>query len=152
MNYARLYSFAYTLLKDEAAAHDAVHDVFANLLHTCNDVEICDSYLMRCVRNRCLNIIRDMPVKVSVENLVMTEHGIDSFYGTDCNDEDTLAMIHLIINESLPQQCSRVMLLRYESGLSYSDIAQQLGISKAAVYKHLKNGLEQIRKKLISNK
>ncbi|MDE6023418.1 MAG: sigma-70 family RNA polymerase sigma factor [Muribaculaceae bacterium] len=53
-----------------------------------------------------------------------------------------------MISESLPYQCSKVMLLRYESGFSYADIAEELGISKVAVYKHLKNGLDQIRAKL----
>lgn len=148
-NYSGLYSFAYTLLKDEAAAHDAVHDVFADLLHSDMNVNFGNGYLMRCVRNKCLNIIRDMPIKESVEKLVMTQSGFESFYGDDLDYEENIAKIRRIICESLPNQCSKVIRLRYESGLSYSDIAEELGISKVAVYKHLKNGLDQIRAKLL---
>lgn len=146
-NYSRLYSFAFTMLKDEDMAHDAVHDVFADLLHSEKVVDFGNGYLMRCVRNRCLNIIRDMPVKESVEKLVMTDNGFESIFGNDFDYEEHFAIIRRIISEHLPPQCSKVMLLRYESGLSYLEIAEELGISKVAVYKHIKNGLDQIRKK-----
>lgn len=144
-NYSQLYSFAFTLLKDEAAAHDAVHDVFADLLNSDINISIGNGYLMRSVRNRCLNIIRDMPIKENVERLVMTESGFESIFGNDLDYEENLDMIRRIIREYLPHQCSKVMLLRYESGYSYADIAEELGISKVVVYKHLKNGLDKIR-------
>ncbi len=144
-NYQRLYSLAFAMLKEDQAAHDAVHDVFADLLHSGAYVDKGTGYLIRCVRNRCLNLIKDMPVRESIERLIMTEEGVGRFFGED-DCEETLVKVRSIISDQLPTQCSRVMKLRYEEGLSYEEIGIQLGISKVAVYKHLKNGISQIRK------
>ena len=146
-NYTQLYSLAFMMLKDEAMSHDAVHDVFADLLQSRGKQAVGLGYLMRCVRNRCLNIIRDLPMKESVERLIMTSEGAESFYDAS-EEENNMERIRSIISKELPPQCSRAMLLRFESQLSYSDIAEEMGVSKVAVYKHLKHGLDYIRKNL----
>ena len=62
-HYPGLYSLALALLKDEEAARDVVHDVFADLLSSDEHGDKGKGYLVRCVRNRCLNLLREMPVR-----------------------------------------------------------------------------------------
>ena len=145
-HYAGLYSLALALLKDDEEARDAVHDVFADLLSSGTRGDIGKGYLVRCVRNRCINLLRDMPLRESVERLISTELTLTG--AADDRREGYLSELERIIREELPPQCSRVMLLRFDNGLEYTEIAEELGISKVAVYKHLKNGIEQIRKKI----
>lgn len=145
-HYQELYSLALALLKDEDAARDAVHDVFADLLSSDVHGDKGKGYLIRCVRNRCLNQLREMPLRESIDRLVSTDVGLTE--AADDQREEYLARMRRIIREELPPQCSRIMQLRFESGLSYMEIADELGISKVAVYKHLRNGLDYIRKKL----
>ena len=55
----RMYKAAYILLGDEDEAKDVVQDVFAKLWAGTNPLkeESQRTYLLTCVRNRCLNII-----------------------------------------------------------------------------------------------
>lgn len=146
-NYSAMFRLAAILLKDEASARDVVHDVFAGLLRSETDVEVGPGYLMRAVRNRCINQLRDMPLTTGVDRLINAD-----LIATDeddvLNSEEYLVKLAKIIREELPPQCSRVMLMRYEEGLQYQKIAELLSISKVAVYKHLKNELDIIRRKL----
>ncbi|MDE7135665.1 MAG: sigma-70 family RNA polymerase sigma factor [Muribaculaceae bacterium] len=146
-HYSAMYRLAAILLKDDTSARDVVHDVFATLLRSETEEEIGAGYLMRAVRNRCLNLLRDMPLTTSVERLI----NVDMIAADEedvLNHEESLIKLSKIIREELPPQCSKVMLLRYKEGLQYQEIADRLSISKVAVYKHLKNGLDIIRRKL----
>ncbi len=64
--------------------------------------------------------------------------------------EDLLRQVRDIIHNRLPAQCSRVMRMRYEEGLPYLEIGERLGISRISVYKHLRHGLDHLRKSLSS--
>ena len=57
--YGRMYKAAYILLGDEDEAKDAVQDVFARLWDGTTPLreESQRTFLLTCVRNRCLNII-----------------------------------------------------------------------------------------------
>ena len=148
-HYSEMFFLSFSLLKDEDTSRDVVHDVFTALL-TSSPEELGKGYLMRCVRNRCINLLKKMPVKESVERLIST-----SVWQQEDNDterEEYLEKIRNLIACDLPPQCSKVMLMRFEKGLSYSEIAEVLGISKVAVYKHLKNGLDHIREKITCKK
>lgn len=146
-NYSAMYRLAAILLKDDTSARDVVHDVFAVLLRPEMETEVGAGYLMRAVRNRCLNLLRDMPLTTGVERLINADM-IAADEDDVLNREESLTKLSKIIREELPPQCSRVMLMRYEDGMQYQQIAEHLGISKVAVYKHLKNGLDIIRRKL----
>ena len=147
-NYRKMYSLALALLKDGDSARDVVHDIFAGLLDVDTMPEIGAGYLMRAVRNRCVNLLRDMSARERIENLIRA--GEPATSDDECwrEREDRIAAIRSLIREKLPPQCSRAMRLRFEAGLPYKEIAREMAISEVAVYKHLKNGLDYIRKNL----
>lgn len=155
-NYSRMFALAFSLLKEKEAAKDAVHDLFADILSDSDKadsdkeagpLDITDSYLLRSVRNRCLNILRDLSTRERIGDLIRMESS-DITEDSESDREERLRKIRRIILNELPTQCSRTMRLRFEEGLSYQEIAEEMDISKVAVYKHLRNGLEIIRKNI----
>ena len=67
-HYARMHRLAVALLHDEDLARDIVHDIFAALLGgemrvaalSDADINVAGGYLLKSVRNRCLNHIRGL--------------------------------------------------------------------------------------------
>lgn len=70
-HYSAMYRQAMILLKDESSARDIVQDIFARLLRSEMKEEVGAGYLMRAVRNRCLNQLRDMQLTTGVNVLLM---------------------------------------------------------------------------------
>ncbi len=69
----------------------------------------------------------------------------------DTPDEERIEAINKTIATDLPPQCRRVVELRFRDGLQYKEIAEELGISETAVYKHLRKGIETLRNKMTEN-
>ena len=138
------------LLHDDDLARDIVHDVFCTLLNGNIAVTaLTPSYLLRAVRNRCLNHIRDLDIHGRVLGMYFTE--MDEYDEEDWPDEATILEIYSIISDDLPEQCRRVIELRFVSDLKFEAVAREMGISQTAVFKHLRHALSIIRNKLREN-
>ena len=70
-HYRQMYRQATILLHDDAESKDVVHDIFARLLNDHKDLreETAEHYLLTCVQNRCLNVIRSRKIQERVEHL-----------------------------------------------------------------------------------
>lgn len=149
-HYAQMHRQAAMLLHDDDFARDIVHDVFCTLLNGNIAVTaLTPSYLLRAVRNRCLNHIRDLDIHGRVLGMYFTE--MDEYDEEDWPDEATIPEIYSIISDDLPEQCRRVVELRFVSGLKFEAVAREMGISQTAVFKHLRHALSIIRNKLREN-
>lgn len=141
-----MYLLAKALLRDSDAAKDVVSDVFADVLYGKLAVrpETAESLLLVCVRNRCLNILNREKVRDKIQNLMMCE--------AECGGEpaerlaDKLEQVMDYIDNSLTPQTSRIIKMRYRQKMTYAEIASALQISEAAVYKHLAQGIKQLKK------
>ena len=49
------------------------------------------------------------------------------------------------VDEELTLQTRRVVNMHYRQKLTYREISEELGISEAAVYKHLAQGIKRIK-------
>lgn len=145
-NYGRMYRLALAILHDDDLAHDIVHDVFAAILDNKSENTVTETYLLRAVRNRCLNHIRDCGIHQRVENRYFIEN--EEYDSEDWPDDETLTRLHTLIRSDLTPQARRVMELRFSDGLQFAKIAGIMGISETAVYRHLSNALKTIRQKL----
>lgn len=148
-NYERMYRLAVAILHNQDLAHDIVHDVFASLLDNKSDNTVTEAYLLRAVRNRCLNHIRDYGIHQRVENRYFIEN--EEYESEDWPDDETIARIYTLIRSDLTPQSRRVMELRFSDGLQFAKIAGIMGISESAVYRHLSNALKTIKLKLKQN-
>ena len=144
-----MYRLAVALLHDDDLARDIVHDVFVSLLDVTRDTLISGGYLLRAVRNRCLNHIRDCEIHQRIANRYFLEN--DEYESEEWPDEETIARIYNLIKSEISPQARRIMELRFSEGLPFSRIAASMGISETAVYRHLSHALTIIRKKLNKN-
>ncbi len=150
-----MYRLAVALLHDDDLARDIVHDVFASLLDRKFSASLPDrqditrQYLIRSVRNRCLNQIRDCEIHQRIANHYFLD--TEEYDTEEWPEEDTIARIYVLIRSEIPSQARRVMELRFTDGLPFARIAMKMGISETAVYRHLSHALKIIRKKLNEN-
>lgn len=145
-HYATMLRLAAILLHDEEIARDIVHDVFTSMLYATTDVPLSLSYLSSAVRNRCLNHIRNCTLHDRLNNGLMLDM---SEYDDDDNfNEETLTAIESIVTSGLPDQCRKVIELRFSTGLKVVEIAAIMNVSENAVYKNLRQAFSIIRKKL----
>ena len=148
-HYPRMYRLAVALLHDDDLARDIVHDVFLSLLDGSFDINITEGYLLKAVRNRCLNHIRDCEIHHRIANLYFIDS--DEYETENFPDECTMSRIHDLIKNDISSQARRVMELRFSDNLPFSRIASVMGISETAVYRHLSHALAIIRRKLNEN-
>lgn len=145
-----MYRLAVALLHDDDLARDIVHDVFISLLDGSSPgLLITGAYLMKAVRNRCLNHIRDCEIHQRIANRYFLDN--EEYDSEDWPDEETIARIYSLIRNDISPQARRVMELRFTDGLSFARVAATMGISETAVYRHLSHALTIIRKKLNEN-
>lgn len=171
-HYLRMYQLARVLLKDDAASKDVVSEVFADVLNgktqleldneTANDKTIVSnpslpsanagSYLLVCVRHKCLNLLSRQKMKDRVHHLLKadTSPSIAPLEATiteiDRETEKYEAILAYMDTELTPQT-RKVLDLRFRQKLKYREIATELGISEVAVYKHLAQGIRKLKQK-----
>ena len=141
--YGRMYKAAYILLGDEDEAKDAVQDVFARLWDgtTLLREESQRTFLLTCVRNRCLNLIAQRREKVRVNS----EQFATAIPLAERDDEEVIADINRYVEERLTPQTGRIIKMHYNEDQSYKDISSELGISLSSVNKHIVQGLRKLR-------
>jgi len=146
--YSRMYRAAHILLGDDNEAKDAVQDVFARLWdgNVALREESQRTFLLTCVRNRCLNIIAQR----RSQRETISQLAEDSVEGETAlwqgkSDEEVTSMVQQYIDEKLTTQTGRVIRMHFDDEKSYKDISSSLGISISAVNKHIVQGLRKLR-------
>lgn len=145
-HYRQMYRLAILFLHDDAESKDVVHDIFAQLLADSRDVreDTAEAFLLTCVRNRCMNVIRNRKIQERIARLYMLDTDIDTTPAKHFAEE--LDMLTEGISRLTPPVCREIIELHFRDGHTFRDIAQQLGVSETTVYKHLRNALNQLRK------
>ena len=145
-SYQRLLTKARQMLKDDADANDAVSDVFARVAEGALKLPEGheESYLMATIRNLCIDRIHRLTLRERVERRLTLSNS--SMTAIDSERERITEMIDYA-ERALPKQTWRVFQLRFDEGLRYWEIAERLGISERAVYKHLAKALTKLKEK-----
>ncbi len=147
-HYRQMYRLAILLLHDDAESKDVVHDVFAQLLSDPRPMreESAQTFLLTCVRNRCLNLMRNRQIQERIQHLyqldletsVLSERQL-------CEEAEGLADAVGLLQ---PPVCRTIILRHFRDGLTFSEIARELQVSETTVYKHLRRALESLREHL----
>ena len=145
-HYEKMYNLARCILYDDDECKDVVSDLFSKILteHIVLLPESEEFYLMRSVRNRCLNIIAHKSTKEKVVKLLMDES--DNCFMED--DNELFDRLMQIIENLKPPIRKMILQLRYSQEMSYQEIAEHEGVSKVTVYNHLSQAIDFIRKQL----
>ena len=138
----RMYKAAYILLGDEDEAKDVVQDIFAKLWTGTIPLkeESQRTYLLTCVRNRCLNIIAHRQTQQEAIRLLTPEA-----IAEENHDDEIVEMVNRYVDEKLSPQTSRIIKMHFDEDQSYKHISNSLGISLSAVNKHIVQGLRKLR-------
>gem|GEM_PF-168323 len=148
--YSSLCRFTYRLVHSNEDVEDIVQSVFENIWinrEKLDPGQSIRSYLFKSARNKALNNIRDNheeAVDFGDKNLQVVSWQ-DSFQ--DMVDRELAAAVDEAI-EKLPLKCKLVFTLNRQEGLSYSEIADVLGISKKTVENHIARAFDHLRKSL----
>ncbi len=154
-HYGLLCSIASEFLKDDFLAETIVGDVILYLWEKRETIEIQSSlraYLVKAVRNKCLNY-GQLQYVVKETRLSEQEEFLDTngtFLISDSQPLATLLEKELEIEieksiNNLPEECRLVFQMSRFDQLKYEDIAQELNISVNTVKYHVKNALAKLR-------
>lgn len=144
-HYAKLLQTARTLIYDEDEARDVVSEVFASLLRFPAEPDNAEAYLTTSVRNRCLNSLKRKDTTDKFRMAYANELLTAEQDGSEQEQADyRLDCVMDFMEKEMKPQTRRAFTLRHLGGLKYKEIADEMGISRVMVYKHLAQAMEQI--------
>ena len=148
-HYSQMIRLAKRLLYDDEESRDVVSEVFATLIKTDILPKNMEGYLMASVRNRCLNLLEHKDVRAKFEQAYTLEMKQNMV-----TDDDTISYTSVeqwyqqmmaFAKRNLSEQTLLVFRMRHIDGMKYQEIADQLGISRVMVYKHLAKAMNTIK-------
>ena len=166
-HYLRMYQLARVLLKDDAASKDVVSEVFADVLDGKTQLGLdnettasdspqpstnVESYLLVCVRHKCLNLLNRQKMKERIHHLLKADASpsmapLEATIAEIDRETEKYEAILAYMDAELTPQTHKVLDLRFRQKLKYREIATELGISEVAVYKHLTQGIRKLKQK-----
>lgn len=145
-HYRQMYRLSYSVLEDPEEARDAVAQVFMQIWRSKPQIidESVTGYLLVATRNQSLHMLKQRKLRMEMEReLKEQREEIESNEHSELMDE-----LKRVIEKNLTEQDKRVLSLHYDEDMTYGETAQVLGISMAAVNKHITNSLAKIRQNL----
>ena len=142
-------------LSDEQLARSAASDVMTHLWEIRDTLTIKQSlrsYLLQAVRHRCLDILGSKTARTEKSALTIDECLQDEMRDEDhplnlLLEKELEASVIRVVN-NLPPQTRKVFLKSRSEGLTYPQIAEQLGISVNTVRYHMKLAFNILREKV----
>ncbi len=149
----KMFYIAFSILKNESAAEDAVQDAFIKLINNISRIKNPDSdrtkaYILTTIKNTTIDIYRKRKRDLALYD---DNHLIDITYHT-VNDTSDIDIKDLIIREELnrlPHKYKEIILLHIEKEISIQEIAKIQGISYDAARKRYERGIKALRKNVL---
>lgn len=136
------------MLRESEAAQDLTQELFINIWNKSANIRAganLAGYLYVAAQNSVLLYMRRGKFKSDYLTSLATYHDhITEELGDEPDVEEMYALIHIEI-QKLPEKMKVVFELSRRPGLSYKDIAKQLGIAENTVKKQVSNALHIIR-------
>lgn len=142
----RLYLYALGFVGNRAEAEDIVQDTFIYLW--VNRAKITHSgslyaYLSRSVKNSCIDRKLHAEVEQRYRREMMVSGGEES--SEDAEYFEELYRRLQVVMDSLPPKCKEIFILGCVEGLSYKEVAEQLGVSVNTVKTQVKVAYKKIK-------
>ena len=144
LHYEELLRKAAIMLHDDEDARDAVSDVMVRLMTVdiLPEGEKLLAYVRSSVRFECLNRLKRMKLQERMRRaLPLDDEDVDTWG----EDDHQYREYQQFIQTELTPQTKRVFQLHYAEKKKYREIASMLGISEAAVYKHLSQAITKLK-------
>ena len=148
-HYGPMIRLAKRMLYDDEESRDVVSEVFATLIKTDILPKNMEGYLMASVRNRCLNLLEHKDVRAKFEQAYTLEMKQNMVTDDDTTSytsvEQWYQRMMAYAKKHLTGLTLLVFRMRHIDGMKYQEIADQLGISRVMVYKHLAKAMNTIK-------
>ena len=152
-HYDELLHKACILLHDTEDARDAVSEVMARLM----TADILPeggkllAYVRNSVRYECLNRLKRMRLQERMRRaLPLDDREEWASDDVSATEEEQYHQYQLFIDKELTPQTRRVFQMHYGQRMKYREIAEQVGISESAVYKHLSQAIIKLKNRFNS--
>jgi RNA polymerase sigma-70 factor (family 1) len=143
---------------DEQVADDLVQDVFASYWEQKETIQAdnIQSFLFKCLQNKCLNYIKHQMVEEEYESRVRIAEARIAYLAetSDANhvfeqvmDLDLREIIEKSV-EKLPPKCAQAFRLCYFHDVDRKEVAELMGISPRTVDGHIQQALNFLREDL----
>ena len=156
---SRFIAIARSYVRDLAAAEDIVSESFTAFWDRKDDIEIKSSpeaYILRSVRNRCLNYLRDNSRTVLAEgssdpevnsriHTMMSEISILESGEMDAIYTAEVKSIFRKFLADMPELSQNIFLSSRFEDLTYAEIAQKYGVTQRKVKREIQKALETLR-------
>lgn len=149
--YTKLYYSSLAIVRDEDDARDIVNDVFAHIWEKHDSFEdtVNCMYLYTSIRHRSLDLLKKK--KVREKYLQACLNAKEESFSIDDLDDDRLRAIKTVI-DTMPQKTKYVLDQCYMEEKKYMEVADDLGITRDGVRKHIVKALKILRNALLKDK
>ncbi len=131
---------AMSLLHSEDEARDTVQESFLKLWETDMDVTNPDAFLIRSVRNACINRINSVQIREKIRRqLPLAPESEET--DIEGRDEEVREAVARLLTGRERQVVDKI----YSEGLSYKDAAESLDVSVATINKNIVAALNKLR-------
>jgi RNA polymerase sigma-70 factor (ECF subfamily) len=147
-----VYNFIYRFIRNKETSRELTQDVFMKLWvhHTSIDrSQSFEGYLFSIARNHLFNFLKRRLKEQEILHQITATATEEDPYDAHTYREVMLQYTHSVA--SLPPRQRQVFILNREEGLTYKQIAAQLGISVSAVEKHMSAALHTLRGSIYSS-
>ena len=158
-NRNKFTAIALSYVRNQAVAEDIVSESFTSFWDRREEIELksCpESYILRSVRNKCLNYLRDnsrvilaegsvdsdvnLRIKTMLSEISILETGeMDAVYSAEVKE------IFLKFLSSSPELSQNIFLSSRFEDLTYEEIAQKYGVTPRKVKREIQKSLEILR-------
>lgn len=148
-HWSKIYTTAFSMLKDAEACSGIVHDIFLNIWIKREHLNIASfpAYLKAAARYHVYKHIKSLkasPIDYTDEPLPL-EKAVSQNTGDERIRYIELEnKVELYLKE-LPKRCQQIFILSRKENLSNEEIAKRLGISKRTVENQLTHALHHLR-------
>ena len=132
---------AVSMLHEEDEARDIVQEVFLKLWESNIRVENPLAFIIRAVRNACLNRINMLDTRDRIHQRIMLDAPPDDV-DIDVRNDEIKSAIRRLLTPREQEVVDRI----YSEGMSYKEAAENLEVSVAAVNKNIVLALKKLRK------
>ncbi|MEM6644268.1 MAG: RNA polymerase sigma-70 factor [Bacteroidota bacterium] len=149
--YKELHHFAFTYVRVSAIAEEMAQEVYLYLWEKRAQIVIqttLRTYLYAAVKNKCLNYIKhELPKQQAMADVSEVMLSVENGQKDEGENERIKVYIQKAI-DALPKKCRRIFILSRNAGMTYEEIAEELGLSKKTVENQMGIALKKLRESL----
>lgn len=138
----RIYMYCKKIMGDVSLAKDAFQDTFVTFFNESKvkeDIQNISAFLYRVAHNKCLNSMKKEKYLKTVDDFIIPVNDFNP------DKDELLALISTAV-DLLPLEFREVFVLKEYDGMTYSGIAEMLGIPESTVKIRSHRARQKIRK------